>query len=399
MPRVRRTGFLLVRLAERQFLDVEGLLEGELRLESEPELLGASALRGGERALSRDELDLLLSIPSDRYVEVADERVGRLARHGFVLIEGGDEDLEELRRRDERLSQVAWHPYAAVYHALTRWRDVESEVPPSMDDRLLDHAVEEFVARYGPPPAHFHAFEKTLDVRPLPLPHRDDGLFATLRRRRTSRGFDRARFVDQRELATLLYETFGAQGYAPIADDLAVLRKTSPSGGGLHPIEAYPLVIDVVGLEPGLYHYSVEGHALELIEQLERVEARKLSVRAMCGQTWFGDAGVLVVLAARFDRSFWKYRDSERAFGVLLMDAGHLSQTFYLVCAELGLGAFVTAAINAATIDERLGLDGFGQGALAIVGCGRPADRRSALEPAFAPYVPRETHSDAAAGP
>jgi nitroreductase len=88
------------------------------------------------------------------------------------------------------------------------------------------------------------------------------------------------------------------------------------------------------------------------------------------------------VLVSRFARSFWKYRKHERAYGVLLMDAAHLSQTFYLVAAELGLGAFVTAAINGADAEERLGLDGFSEGALALLGCGRPGER-SELDPEF----------------
>jgi nitroreductase len=73
------------------------------------------------------------------------------------------------------------------------------------------------------------------------------------------------------------------------------------------------------------------------------------------------------------------------------MDAGHLSQTLYLVCAELGLGAFVTAAVNGADIEERLGLEPFVEGVLAVCGCGKPASAPSELEPGFLPYVPRET--------
>ena len=95
------------------------------------------------------------------------------------------------------------------------------------------------------------------------------------------------------------------------------------------------------------------------------------------------------MLVARFDRIFWKYRKHQRAYGVLLLDAGHLSQTLYLVCAELGLGAYVTAAINGANIGERLGLDEFAEGAIAVCGCGKPAREPSALEPEFVPYVPR----------
>jgi putative peptide maturation dehydrogenase len=391
MLRVRRTRFFVVRLADKRFLDVNALLAGEVRVEAEPELVAVSILGGGEHALSRDELDLLLSIPSDRFVDMADHRVDRLVHLGLVLVDGGDDELAELRRRDERLSRAAWHPHAALYHAVTRRRDVDGELVPWPDDRVLDETAVEFVARYGRPPPAFHTVEKALDVRELPLRQRDDGLFATLRKRRTSRRFDRRRPVDEDELAVLLYETFGAHAYAQLGPSGTVLRKTSPSGGGLHPVEAYPLVIDVAGLQPGVYHYRVEDHALELLEPLEPAEGEELAVRFMCGQAWFGRASVVVVLTARFDRSFWKYRDEERGFGVLLLDAGHVSQTFHLVCAELGLGAFVTAAITAATIDDRLGLDGFREGALAMMGCGRLAEERSPLEPEFVPYVPRDT--------
>ena len=89
-------------------------------------------------------------------------------------------------------------------------------------------------------------------------------------------------------------------------------------------------------------------------------------------------------MVARFARSFWKYRDHDKAYGSILMDAGHLSQTLYLVCAELGLGAFVAGAINDASIGERLGLAAFGEGALAICGCGKPAP--SGQEPDFRRY-------------
>ena len=55
------------------------------------------------------------------------------------------------------------------------------------------------------------------------------------------------------------------------------------------------------------------------------------------------------------------------------------------------LSSFVTAAINGANIEERLGLDGFTEGALAICGCGIPAEHESAADPKFLPYVPGET--------
>ena len=64
------------------------------------------------------------------------------------------------------------------------------------------------------------------------------------------------------------------------------------------------------------------------------------------GFRYFAESQALFVMTARFARSYWKYQRHAKAYAVVLMDAAHLSQTFYLLCADLGLGAFVTAAIN-----------------------------------------------------
>ena len=76
-------------------------------------------------------------------------------------------------------------------------------------------------------------------------------------------------------------------------------------------------------------------------------------------------------MTARFYRNFWKYPKDVSAYGDILLDAGHLSQTFYLVCTELGFGAFFTAVINSIQIEEILGLYAVSEGAVAISGCGR----------------------------
>lgn len=254
-----------------------------------------------------------------------------------------------------------------------------------------DGAVASFIERHGKPPAHFHRVDGEGRAFELPLTRRAGGVFDGLANRKTTRAFDSAAALTLEELSVVLYEVFGCRGLAAIGEDVAAVKKTSPSGGSLHPIEAYVLVRAVEGVEPGLYHYRTEDHALEPIEPLTAEEAERLAAEFTCGQTYFATAGALFVLAARFYRSFWKYRKHQRAYGVVLLDAGHLSQTLYLVAGELGLGAFVTAAINGANIDERLGLDPFSEGAVAVCGCGRPAPEPSALEPEFVPYVPRES--------
>ena len=349
-----------------------------------------SLLSGEEVALADGELELLLSTPVDRWVR--DDDVGdpgavrELARKGLLLSDEPDEVLVELRGRDDRLGSPPWNLYAALHHGMTRWRDVNVRVPDEQAPagelaEGLARGSPAFVERFGPPPHQFHSVGRPI---PLPASERRGPLYELLVARKTRRGFDRDALVTAEELSTVLRYVWGCHGSARLGEEVVVLKKTSPSGGALHPIEVYPLVRAVEGVEPGLYHYSVEHHALELIERLEPEEAEDLGQAFLGGQWYFGSANVFFVMVARFARSFWKYRDHDKAYGSILMDAGHLSQTLYLVCAELGLGAFVAGAINDASIGERLGLAAFGEGALAICGCGKPAP--SGQEPDFRRY-------------
>jgi putative peptide maturation dehydrogenase len=363
-------------------------------------LYALPAARGKPVSISEEQLRLVLSLPSDEWVEPRPEdlpAVVELAREGIVLSDSEDTDVTELRRRDELLGDTSWNAYAALFHFQTRWRDVD--LRPKVDGEPIDQlppvspeAVQRFLADRGKPPPAFHSVVSGRSFQELPLVGRADGLFGLLTRRRTTRAFDGSRPLRLDEFALVLRYVFGAHGHASLLDEVLTLKRTSPSGGGLHPVEAYPLVADVEGVEPGLYHYHSGDHALEQVESLASTEvARALAADFMCGQTYFGSAHVAFVLTARFERSHWKYRHHHKAYPAMLMDAGHLSQTLYLVATALGLGAFVTAAVNAANVEERLGLDGYREGVLAVVGCGPPAPEPSPFDPHFEPYEPRET--------
>jgi putative peptide maturation dehydrogenase len=389
--RVRRTRFVAFECPQNDAVDLEALLAGDVRLVPDTQLVATSALTGESHPVSLDDLALLLSVPVrwtplDAFQDR--ERVLRLADRG-LLVADGDGALAELRRRDDALTRSRWHALAAVTHAGGRWRgvDILGEVEPP--ELASEDSAADFLARAGKPPPHFHVREDARAARRLPLERPTSGLFGTLARRRTSRGFDTSRALRERDVALVLDQVFGVHGSMRVVDELVLLKKTSPSGGALHPIEAYPLVVAAAGVPTGLYHYAAGSHSLELLERLDAADARRLAERFAAGQSYFAAAHVLVVLAARFERRFWKYRKNAKAYASLLLETGHLSQTLYLVATELGLGAFVTAAINSAEIDERLGLDGFSEGALALCGFGYAAE--SPLDPPFEPYRPAQT--------
>jgi putative peptide maturation dehydrogenase len=279
-----------------------------------------------------------------------------------------------------------------VYHFGTRLANVDLALSEDDDEiaREADASAARFVERHGPPPPHFHVLGGE-PARELPLLRGEGSLYAAMGARRTARSFNAERPLPLDDLALLLYEAFGCRAYSAIRPEIVVLRKASPSGGGLHPVEIYPLVRNVEGLDPGLYHYSVRDHALEPLASLTEVEAAERISAFTTGQRWFSDAAAMFVLTARFRRNFWKYRRHPKAYATVLLDAAHLSQTFYLVATDLRLAAFFTNLVDAGRIEEELRLDGYTEGALAVCGCGIPAERPSPFEPKFTPYVPRRT--------
>jgi len=78
-------------------------------------------------------------------------------------------------------------------------------------------------------------------------------------------------------------------------------------------------------------------------------------------------------MTAVFKRTMWKYGKA-RAYRVVLLDAGHLCQTFCLTATWLGLAPFCTAAFNDSAIERVLKIDGVEESMLYVAGVGaKPA--------------------------
>ena len=94
---------------------------------------------------------------------------------------------------------------------------------------------------------------------------------------------------------------------------------------------------------------------------------------AVAGQDFFANAPVLCILAPRFHRNFWKYRNHAKAYRVCVLDVGHLSQTLQLCATQAGLGPFITGAINEFDIEREFGMASYMQSPLAVCGFGARA--------------------------
>ena len=266
-------------------------------------------------------------------------------------------------QQDRRVESV-WRPWLPEggFHFMTKDIPyIDPEMPIREKVKLLPRT---------PPPAQF----KTARAgRPIRLSRHGvdrDTFFQTLHARRTHREFTR-QAVSLEQVSKLLQTTWGVQGFLDATELGTLPYKTSPSGGSRHPGEVYLVALRVNGLERGIYHYQPNHHRLARIPG--GVSARRAS--AYCaGQRYFGKAAALFIMTAVFARTMWKYRRG-RAYRVILLETGHLCQTFCLTATRLGLAPFSTAALEDSLIEQDLGIDGISESVLYVAGIGRPVVR------------------------
>src|ERR1035437_2887478 len=67
--------------------------------------------------------------------------------------------------------------------------------------------------------------------------------------------------LDVAALSRLSWFAAGVSGVAGDQSDPHLFR-TTPSAGGLYPVELYWIVLDVEGLEPGIWHFHSPGFSL-----------------------------------------------------------------------------------------------------------------------------------------
>jgi putative peptide maturation dehydrogenase len=369
--RVRRCAIVYLEPREDAAFDFASLLAGGDGLARTQRWMALAPHLDEEVEVDATERELLGMLSPERWISTDGLPAGsrpalrRLLKAGLAI--GSTRAHAAHRERDQRLRGVHWHPLAATLHAFTRWDDADAV--RNMHDSGTETAVE-MREVLGAPPTEAAAVGDPGARIPLARVAGND-FDALLARRATCRNFDTTRALPLPLFAQLLARVFGAQAQVRIGDDAVFVKKTSPSGGGLHCIEAYLLVQRVDGLAPGLYRYDPLAHGLDALAwQGDADGLPAFALHAVAGQAWFADAPALVLLAPRYARAFWKYRRHPKAWRVVALEAGHLSQTLYLAATEAGLGAFVTGAINEVALEQAFGLDPACEGVLAVCGFG-----------------------------
>lgn len=168
------------------------------------------------------------------------------------------------------------------------------------------------------------------------------------------------------ELASLLHHAYAVTRPATETGQLRSFR-TTPSPGGLFPLELYLHTTRVTGLASGLYHYN--PLRAELRHLREGDLARDIASCLVQGEIVY-DATVFVFLTGWFDRVTFKYGD--RGYRFVLLEAGHVAQNLNLAATALGLGAVNLGGFFDREMDDLLRLDGVTASTVYAIALGRP---------------------------
>lgn len=284
-----------------------------------------------------------------------------------------DQDLLDggvLLREAPQEPNWKWDKLSYIFHVGTR--NVGYDFPTTTNEWLEDYMAHCEQSVENMPSEMFVKREGTFT--PLLAPNLQEldriSFSQILKERQTVRNFE-GQPVSIEVLSTLLFVTFGLfHGPWQELSDAGLrevgIRKTSASGGGLHPNEAYVTINHVPGIEPGTYHYDVERHGLVRVN--DGVSDDQLMSLCM-GQPFGRGIAFGVFLVGYLNKIWWKYPHS-RGYRVLLLDAGHLSQTFQLVATSLGILTWLTANIHDVNVSTQLKLEGVHQAPLHFLGAG-----------------------------
>jgi SagB-type dehydrogenase family enzyme len=119
---------------------------------------------------------------------------------------------------------------------------------------------------------------------------------------------------------------------------------------------------------PGIYHYSIRNHFLEL---LKKGDLAVDVARAALDQRMCAEAAVVFIWTAIFQRSKWKY--AQRAYRYVYLDAGHIAENLALAATSLSLGSCHIAAICDNEANNIIDVDGIEESVIYMTVVGMPA--------------------------
>ncbi len=198
---------------------------------------------------------------------------------------------------------------------------------------------------------------KKIDLTPYKNSHSDKTFYDVLKKRNSTRKFQKGYKISINEVAGILYNSYGVTKKVKIAsDDIEghLGFRNVPSGGGLYPLELY-IVLFRSHSAPGLYHYRPDINALEILKEGDFLDDLNQIIQAEPYIDMLSSSGVIITTGL-VERLMIKYGD--RGYRFLLQESGFVGQTISLIAESLGIGTCWVGGYLDDQLCQFLGVDG-----------------------------------------
>lgn len=138
------------------------------------------------------------------------------------------------------------------------------------------------------------------------------------------------------------------------------------SAGALYPLEIYLVPKRVAGLEPGVYHYNIEEHGLDVVSRQDRWA--QVLEEIVLGGIDLENLGAFLFITAVFRRTTCKYGD--RGYRLVLMEAGAVAHNLSLLATREGIGPCQLGAFHDDRLSAWLEIDGIEEAPLLALALG-----------------------------
>lgn len=179
----------------------------------------------------------------------------------------------------------------------------------------------------------------------------DLSLTEVMESRRSLRHYDDNKPMTANQLGEFLYRVARVQEVIAIertqnghTEKLELSKRPYPSGGATYGLELYLTINNCIGIPRGFYHYDPLNHKLCKLSEWDAQVERLLKQGAPIPNS-LPLPQVLITIAARFSRVFWKYE--AMAYTLVMKECGILYQNMYLVATALGLAPCALGGGNA----------------------------------------------------
>lgn len=207
--------------------------------------------------------------------------INELIECDIFAVEGSKIDKKDVLLEEK----WKWKNDAKYFHYSTQYTDFEDDLVKESESLVK-------LAKEIPPPQPYKNYDNAMKIDLLGSFNEQryqNDFWKLLISRRTIRKFQREK-ISFKEFSTLLLFTWGKTRELCDTKIGKYILKTSPSGGSRHSIEVYPIILRVENIEPGIYHYSVQNHKIELIRN---GNFEDLTVALCANQYWVRDASVV----------------------------------------------------------------------------------------------------------